>query len=143
MEPASFGLATAANTSNGHASQSLSLRSASRVASDGAFGVDLHRHGDLAVPQDAHGDSRMDVERGQQRGTGLAGAMDGDPGYPGGDDATVEAAAEVARLDWRTVPGGEDQAGIYPAVSRTVAVDVLLCLADLERGHTQVRQRPG
>jgi hypothetical protein len=46
----------------------------------GSFGVDLHRDGDLAVPQDAHGDSRMDVERGQQRGTGLAGAVDGNPG---------------------------------------------------------------
>src|SRR5215813_12453633 len=54
----------------------------------------------------------VDVERGQQRSAGLAGAMDGDPGDSGGDDAAVEAAAEVTRLDRRTVPRGEDQAGV-------------------------------
>jgi hypothetical protein len=67
--------------------------------------------------------------------------VDGDPGYAGGDDAAVEAAAEVARLDRRTVPRSEDQAGIYPAVSRAVAVSVLLLLAGLECGDAQVGQR--
>lgn len=76
-------------------------------------GVDLHRDSDLAVPQDAHRDSRVDVERGQQRSAGLAGAVNGDPGHPGGNDAAAEATAEVTRLDRRAVPGGEDQAGIY------------------------------
>jgi hypothetical protein len=36
LGPALFDLAAAANGSNGQVSQSLSLRSASRVASDGA-----------------------------------------------------------------------------------------------------------
>ena len=48
---------------------------------------------------------------------------------------------KVARLDRRAVPGGEDQAGVDPAISRTVTVSVLLLLADLERGDAQVRQR--
>lgn len=77
------------------------------------LGVDLHRDGDLAMPQDAHRHTRVDVERGQQRGTGLAGAMDGDPGYPGGGDAAVKAAIEVARLDRGAAPCGEDQTGVY------------------------------
>jgi len=70
----------------------------------------------LAVPQDSHCDSRTDVKRGHQESAGLAGTETVNPGCPGGDDATVEAAAEVARFDRRTVPCGEDQAGIYPAV---------------------------
>ena len=107
----------------------------------GNLGVDLHRDGDLAVPQDAHGDTRMDVERGQQRGAGLSGAMDGDPGDTGSDDAAIEAPPEVARLDGRAVPGGEDQASINPAISRTVTVGVLLLLSDLQCGHAQIRQR--
>ena len=67
--------------------------------------------------------------------------MDGDPGYPGGGDAPVEAAVEVARLDRCAVSGGEDQASVYPAVSRTVTISVLLLLADLKRSHAQIRQR--
>jgi hypothetical protein len=78
--------------------------------------------------QDMHRDSRVDVECGQQRGIGLTGAVDGDPEDSRGDDAAVEAAAEVARLDRGTVPRGEDQAGIDPAVSRTLVVSVLLLL---------------
>jgi len=35
------------------------------------LGVDLHRHGNLAVPEDAHRDWRVNIERGQQRGAGL------------------------------------------------------------------------
>jgi hypothetical protein len=68
------------------------------------------------VSQDAHGDARVDIQRGQQRGTGLAGAVHGDPGNPRSDDTAVETAVEVARLDRRAVPGGEDQAGVYPAI---------------------------
>jgi len=93
------------------------------------------------MPQDAHGDSRVHVERGQQRGAGLAGAVDSDPGNAGGDDAPVEATVEVARLDRRAVPGGEDKAGVDPSVSSTLAVGVLLLLADLKHGDAQIRQR--
>jgi hypothetical protein len=45
---ASFDLPAAANGSNDHASQSLSLRSASRVASDGASAIP---HGTLVVSE--------------------------------------------------------------------------------------------
>ena len=38
------------------------------------------------------------------------------------------------------MPGGEDQAGIDPAVSYAVTVGILLLLADLECGHAQVGQ---
>jgi hypothetical protein len=38
------------------------------------------------------------------------------------------------------VPGGKDQAGVDPAVSRAVTVGVLLLLADLECGDAQVGQ---
>jgi hypothetical protein len=83
----------------------------------------------------------VDVERGQQRGTGLAGAVDGDPGYPGGDDAAIEAPAEVARLDRSAVPGGEDQAGIDPAITSAATIGVLLLPAGLECRQAQVGQR--
>ena len=63
--------------------------------------------------------------------------MHGDPGGPRGGDAPVEAAVEVARLDRGSVAGGEDQAGIDPAISRTNASGVLLFLTDLQRGHAQ------
>jgi hypothetical protein len=43
--------------------------------------------------------------------------MHGDPGDPGGSDAPVKAAVEVARLDRGAVTGSEDQAGINPAIS--------------------------
>jgi len=44
-----------------------------RVAgsSRGHFGVDLHRDGDLAGPQDLHGDPWVNVKGGQQRAAGL------------------------------------------------------------------------
>ena len=61
-------------------------------------------------------------------------------GYAGGDDAAVEAAAEVARLDRGAMPGGEDQTGIDPAITCAVTVGILLLLADLECGHAQVGQ---
>jgi hypothetical protein len=78
---------------------------------------------------------------GQQRRTGLAGAVHGNPGNPRSHDAPVEAAVEVARLDRRAVPGGEDQASVDPDVSRMVTISVLLLLADLKRSDAQVRQR--
>jgi hypothetical protein len=36
----------------------------------GDLGADFHRHVDLRMTQDAHGNPRMHVERGQERGTG-------------------------------------------------------------------------
>jgi hypothetical protein len=64
-----------------------------------------------------------------------------DPGDLGLVDAAAEAAVEVPRHDRRTVPGGEDQAGIDPGISRSLPVGVLLFLAELERSDTQVRER--
>ena len=37
----------------------------------GDLGVDVHRHVDLRMPQDPHGNPGMHVERGQQSGTGM------------------------------------------------------------------------
>ena len=62
-------------------------------------------------------------------------------GDTGSDDAAIEAPPEVARLDGRAVPGGEDQGSINPAISRTVTVGILLLLSDLQCGHAQIRQR--
>ena len=41
------------------------------------------------------------------------------------------------------MPGGEDQAGIGPAISRTVPGCVLLLAADLQSGYAQVRKGKG
>jgi hypothetical protein len=59
--------------------------------------LDLHRHSNLAVPKNAHGHTRVDIEGSKQRSVGLAGAVHGDPRRAGGDDAAVDAAVEVAR----------------------------------------------
>jgi hypothetical protein len=68
------------------------------------------------MPQDAHRDSRVDVERGQQRGARLAGAMDGDPGYACGDDAAVEAA--VVSTEIMTVLVAAIRSSMFPARRR-------------------------
>jgi len=42
---------------------------------DGHLDVDLHGGGDLAVPQDLHGDAWMDFKRGKQGATCVACAV--------------------------------------------------------------------
>jgi hypothetical protein len=65
---------TAARYSNGYeSSQALERLQGVRV---GDLGVDLHRDVDLRMPQDAHRDSGMDVEGGEQGGAGPPGVMD-------------------------------------------------------------------
>lgn len=44
----------------------------------GDLAVDIHGHGDLAVPQDLHCHSWVDVQSDQKRGTGTAGVVDPD-----------------------------------------------------------------
>ncbi len=69
--------------------------------------------------------------------------MHGDPGNARLDDGTVKAATEVAGLNGRAMPGGEDQAGFDPGISGALAVSVLLLLPELERGDAQVDERKG
>jgi hypothetical protein len=93
------------------------------------------------VPEDLHRHARVDVKGRQQRAAGFPRAVHRDLGNACPGDAAVEAAVEVARLDRRAVPGGEDQASVDPDVSRMVTISVLLLLADLKRSDAQVRQR--
>jgi hypothetical protein len=65
--------------------------------SRGDLGVDLHRDGDLAMPQDLHREARMHVERSQQRAACLAGAVHGDRGDLSDGNASGETAVEVPR----------------------------------------------
>ena len=87
-----------------------------RVASGsgGHFGVDLHGDGDLAVPQDLHGHARMDVKRREQLAACPVRAMHRDGRDTGLNDAAVEAAVEVARLDRSPASGREHQPGVGP-----------------------------
>src|SRR5215475_2790047 len=73
------------------------------------LGVDLHRDGDLAMPQDLHGNPRMHVERSQQGAAGLPGAVARDPGNARHRNTAVEATVKVARLNRRTMTGRKDQ----------------------------------
>jgi hypothetical protein len=68
-------------------------------------GVDLHRHGDLAVSQDLHGDAGVDVQGGQQGPAGMAGPMDGDRTYPGLGRPCFEGPVEVVGVKGQTVAG--------------------------------------
>ena len=140
MEPASF--SSFAATSAAASRTELVTESPQRIPGGRRhdFGLDLHRDGDLAVSQDLHGPVRVHVQGGQQRPARLAGAVDGDPADLRFADAAVEAAGEVARLDRRAAPGGENQAGLHPAGTGSVPVGVLLLPAELERGDAQVRK---
>ena len=114
-----------------------------RIASGGRgyLGVDRHRDGDLAVPQDLHRHARMHVERRQQGPAGLPGAVDGDPGHSGFDDAAIEAAAEVSRLQRRPVAGREHQTRIDPGSVNPAPVGFLLFAADHPASGTIARRR--
>lgn len=102
--------------------------------------LDLHRDGDLTVPQDLHGDARVYVRSCQQGPAGLPGAVDGNSRHLGGSDAPAEAAVDVARLDRSTVPGGERQTCLDPRLAGAGTVSVLLSLTDLERRDAQPGQ---
>ena len=106
----------------------------------GHLGVNLHRHGALAVSQDLHRHARMDIERRQHGPARLPGAVHGDPGHSRPHDAAIEAADEVTRFDRRPMTGSEHQAGIDPGIPSPLTVGVLLLPAELERGEAQVRE---
>jgi hypothetical protein len=57
--------------------------------------VDVHRDVDLGVAKDPHSDTRADVERGQERGTGVPGVVDGDPPDASPGARGLEAPIEV------------------------------------------------
>ena len=109
------------------------LRSIHRPKITGVTSTLLGR--DLAMTKDLHRHTRMHVESGQQGPARLPGAVHGDPGDMGLDDAAIEAAAEVPRLQRRTVAGGEDQARFDPCSISPPTVGLLLLLTELERGH--------
>ena len=48
----------------------------------GNLGVNVHRHVDLRMAQDAHSNARMHVERSKQRGAGVTPVVHGDPPNP-------------------------------------------------------------
>src|ERR1017187_3916238 len=80
----------------------------------GDLGVDVHRHVDLGMPEDALGHARMHVERGEQRGTCVSRVMNGDSANARLGAARLETPIEVARLEGRTGAGREDEAGVRP-----------------------------
>jgi hypothetical protein len=70
----------------------------------GDLGVDVHGHGDLAVPEYLHGDARVDIERGEQGGACAPGGVRRYLANTCLAAAGLEVAMEVARLDRRAVP---------------------------------------
>ena len=68
----------------------------------GDLGVDVHRDVDLRVPQDAHGDPRMHVERGQQSGTGMPHIVHGNAANARLDAASRnDGSGSAARMAYR------------------------------------------
>ena len=70
----------------------------------GYLGVDLHRDGDLAVPQDLHRYARMHVESGQQGPACLAGAVHDDSGH----------RHRFSFQKWTGGPSAVENAGLLP-----------------------------
>lgn len=96
------------------------------------FGVDLHRDGNAAVPENLHRYSRVYVECGEQRPARLARAVHGDPAHSRLGNPVVETAVEIPRLDRRSVARSEYQAGVFPPPDVCVVFTVLLFLAALD-----------
>src|SRR5579862_8947121 len=138
LQLAVFDARTTPKYSNGLAAQPLP-ELLERVAGGGRgnLGIDLHRDSNLAVPEDLHRYARMHVEGGQQRTACLAGAVDRDPRHLGLDDAAIEAAVEVSRLQCRAVTGGEHQAGVDPGTVSSLPVGLLLLLTEFECGYAE------
>jgi hypothetical protein len=61
----------------------------------GDLRIDLHRDVDLRVPQDAHGDPGMDVQRGEQGGARVSSVVDLDPPNARLPAPLVKAPVEV------------------------------------------------
>ena len=109
----------------------------------GYFGVDLHRDRDPAVPKDLHRNARMHVEGCQQRTTGLAGAVPGDPRHARPGNTALEAAVEVAGFHWRAVAGCEDQIGFDPPAAGLLTVGCLAFMTEFQCRDAQLGQRQG
>jgi hypothetical protein len=86
-------------------------------AGTGDLGVDLHRDGNLAVPQDLYSDARVCIERSEQRSTGAPGVVDLDVADASLLASQSKVAGEVPRFIGRAVGGGEYQPGFLPGVT--------------------------
>src|SRR5690242_16439523 len=128
----------------------VSLRAAHRfgqLAERGAylllarFRVDLHRHGDLRVPEDALSHLRVDLQGDQERAAGVPGVPERDDPETGTAGAQGEHAGEVAGFDGRPVLRGEDEpAAVLPELPSRLPIPVLLSAAHAERLEAERRE---
>jgi hypothetical protein len=72
----------------------------------GNLGADLHRERDAAVSEDAHGDARKQVERGQQRAAGPARVVNRDPADALPRAPEIKGPVDIPWLD-RAPNGGQ------------------------------------
>lgn len=93
------------------------------------------------MAQDAHRDAGVDVEGGQERGTGVPGVVDADRRHTRPVAVRREGPVEVARLDRRAVPRGEDEIGVLPLLPGGLTGVLLDMSAVLERGNAQAEER--
>ncbi|GGY21827.1 hypothetical protein GCM10010299_29900 [Streptomyces tanashiensis] len=93
----------------------LSLRALDDV------GVDVHRHGDLAVAEDLPHDARRDAGGGEERRRTVPGVVEPDDPKAGVLRDAGERAVEVARLDGLPGASGEDVPGLRPRLSGALA----------------------
>lgn len=92
----------------------------------------LHRHRDLAVTEDLHGDPGTHVEGSEQRPAGVTGVMQPDPAYASLGRPGSEGAVEVPRLDRRAVARGEHEVRACPQTARRPLGDLLRFLTELQ-----------
>jgi hypothetical protein len=93
------------------------------------------------VPQDAHGDPGMNVERRQERGTGAPHAVRFDIPDSGGAAPQHEVPEEVPRLIGRAVARSDDKAGVMPGLADVRLPAALLLGLELDGGEADARQR--
>jgi hypothetical protein len=68
----------------------------------------------IGVPQDAHRDARVNIERGQERPASTASVVNPDTADPGLSAAGIEAAVDRSRLDRVASTSGEHRPVIRP-----------------------------
>src|SRR5579859_5174876 len=71
--------------------------------------VDLRRERDPAVTEDGHRDTRVNVERGQERTTGTAGVVERNAADAVAGAPHIEGPVDVARFDRVTGTGCEHE----------------------------------
>lgn len=105
----------------------------------GDMRVDVHRNGDLRMPEDLHHDPRRHASGKQERGASVSSVMQADAAQSRVLRDALERPAEVPRLDRSPGPGREHVVAVMPDLPRVVALRGLTEALPAQRCHAHER----